>query len=372
MKAKYVMEVVVMCKTAGIAGSGVLKGLVTEALAHSTFASNRAGGMTWDCVVAAGLGEESPRTRPRVGYVIEVDAMTMECGKVVQAVKPVLCMAEVGEWVVSGHAGGSMRVWDRGTWECVKTVENAHEDSHIRAMTVWDGKVVTGGDDDKVKVWEAGTWTCRHVLEGHTSVVMDVEVLEESTMLSCSDDTTIRVWDTTTWTCRRVVDSGHTRAAYCLAVHAGMVYCGGWDTDGSGTVRVFEPSTWECVDVLRGHTSSVWRLLVWQDKLITASIDSTIKVWSTGATPRQCEHTLQGHTDDVNSLAVCGDKLVSCSDDKSIRVWSTETWACERVLQEGHHTNAVKALLCARDEESLISGSLDRTMRVWRDPTRGA
>ena len=74
----------------------------------------------------------------------------------------------------------------------------------------------------------------------------------------------------------------------------------------------------------------------------------------------------------VRSLAVCGDKLVSGSEDKSIRVWSTETWACERVLQEGHHTNAVWALLCARDGESLISGSRDKTMRVWSDPTRGA
>jgi WD40 repeat protein len=154
-----------------------------------------------------------------------------------------------------------------------------------------------------------------------------------------------------------------------------MVYCGGKDDNGDddGTVRVFDPSTWECVDVLRGHTNGVWRLLVWQGKLITASFNDTIKVWSTGATPRQCEHTLQGHTDVVRSLAVCGDKLVSGSEDKSIRVWSTETWACERVLQEGHHTGDVEALLCARDEESLISGSsVDATMRVWRDPTRGA
>jgi WD40 repeat protein len=208
-----------------------------------------------------------------------------------------------------------------------------------------------------------------------------VEVLEESTLLNCSYDKTIRVWDMATWTCRRMVDSGHTLGACCLAAHAVMVYCGVQDDDsGNGSVRVFDPSTWECVDLLHGHTDSVWRLLVWQGKLITASLYRTIKVWSTGVTPRQCEHTLQGHTDYVRSLAVCGDKLVSgsidklvsCSGDKSIRVWSTETWACERVLQEGHQTSGVFALLCAGDEESLISGSFDRMMRVWRDPTRGA
>lgn len=162
-----------------------------------------------------------------------------------------------------------MRVWDPEAWTLVKTVEGAQANRRIYGMAMWQGMLVTCGGDCKIKVWEAGTWTCRHVLEGHTDWVYDVEVLDESTLLSCLFDKTIRLWDTATWTCRRVVDSGHTSYTYCLAAHAGMVYCGGEDDDDNGTVRVFDPSTWECVDVLRGHTNGVWRLLVWQDKLIT-------------------------------------------------------------------------------------------------------
>jgi WD40 repeat protein len=267
-----------------------------------------------------------------------------------------------------------MRVWDPEAWTLVKTVQGAHDDGDICAMTTWQGMLVTCGEDCKIKVWEAGTWTCRHVLEGHTDWAYDVEVLDESTLLSCSYDKTIRLWDTATWTCRRVVDSGHTGYAARLAVLDGMVYCAGGDArTNANTVRMLDASTWECVDVLRAHTNFIHQLLVWQDKLISTSYDKTIMVWSPGgAGPRQCQRTLEGHTHFVWSMVVCGDQLVSGSSDTSIRVWSTETWACERVLQEGHHTSGVRALLCAGDEESLISGSLDKTMRVWRDPTRGA
>ena len=268
-----------------------------------------------------------------------------------------------------------MRVWDPEAWTLVNTVEDAHGNRsnyrRFHTMTTWQGMLVTGGADCKVKVWEAGTWTCRHVLEGHTESVYDVEVLDESTLLSCSEDKTIRVWDTATWTCRRVVDSGHTSYAYCLSAHAGMVYCGGEDTDYSVTVRVFDPSTWECVDVLRGHTDGVWGLLVRQDKLITASEDNTIKVWSTGATPRQCEHTLQGHTDCVVSLAVCGDKLVSGSSDKTVRVWGmdqgTGRWQCERVLED--HSDGVNSVMCTRDGRRLLTVGHESKIRVWGQAT---
>ena len=109
MALAYVTTRVSLCQTVGIGGSALLKRLTVEALAYKAMVG--AGStMTWEQAVAGGFGEESARTRPREGYMLPVDAMTMECGQVMQAVSTVFCMVEVGEWVVSGHAGGSMRV----------------------------------------------------------------------------------------------------------------------------------------------------------------------------------------------------------------------------------------------------------------------
>jgi WD40 repeat protein len=61
----------------------------------------------------------------------------------------------------------------------------------------------------------------------------------------------------------------------------------------------------------------------------------------------------------------CTAVLISGSNDymehRMINVWSTNTWACERTL-EGH-TKTVFSLVMHGDK--LISGSADRTIKVW-------
>jgi WD40 repeat protein len=73
------------------------------------------------------------------------------------------------------------------------------------------------------------------------------------------------------------------------------------------------------------------------------------------------EHTLEGHTTGVECIVVYGDKLLSGSQDSTIKVWSTDTWACERTL-EGHG-DAVNRLIVHGN--NLISGSGDNTIKIW-------
>jgi WD40 repeat protein len=47
-------------------------------------------------------------------------------------------------------------------------------------------------------------------------------------------------------------------------------------------------------------------------------------------------------------LVVHGDKLISGSGDRTIKVWSTDTWTCERTL-EGH-TSAVFSMVVHGDK----------------------
>lgn len=74
---------------------------------------------------------------------------------------------------------------------------------------------------------------------------------------------------------------------------------------------------------------------------------------------------LNGHTSHVNALAVNSDgsRLVSGSRDRTLRVWNMADRACLATL-EGH-TDEIFAAAFSPDGTRLVSGGRDRVIRVW-------
>jgi WD40 repeat protein len=76
-------------------------------------------------------------------------------------------------------------------------------------------------------------------------------------------------------------------------------------------------------------------------------------------------HTLTEHTDDVNSVSISGDGrwIVSGSLDKTVRVWSVAKKTQEAVLTG--HTDEVRSVCMSGDGRWIVSGSYDSTVRIW-------
>ena len=130
----------------------------------------------------------------------------------------------------------------------------------------------------------------------------------------------------------------------------------------SGTVRVWDLATFEPVLERELHTDLVYDVVFGPDGrlLYTASADHRIGVLPLdGAEPTY----LLGHSDQVLCLAVAPDgTLASGSLDQTIRTWKDG----EPVRTLDRHGGRVTALAFSPDGARLASGSADRTVRIWQ------
>eukprot|EP00890_Picochlorum_soloecismus_P002293 jgi/Picsp_1/3064/NSC_01286-R1_f-box wd repeat-containing protein 7 len=124
-----------------------------------------------------------------------------------------------------------------------------------------------------------------------------------------------------------------------------------------------DPVVMECKEeegqVLRGHDEIIWALEKCGNHLITASADTTVRIWNIPI--RRCVHVLEDHRRPVLSLAVTDQFIFSGSYDFTIKVWDWNGY--RKVVTLRGHKDAVRALIVS--DGKLFSGSYDGTIRVW-------
>ena len=72
------------------------------------------------------------------------------------------------------------------------------------------------------------------------------------------------------------------------------------------------------------------------------------------------------HNGEVESVSFSGDGklIVSGSDDKTVRVWNAVSGKCVLGPLQGH-TGVVRSVSFSGDGKLIVSGSGDGTVRVW-------
>eukprot|EP00191_Tetraselmis_sp_GSL018_P010623 CAMPEP_0177617532 /NCGR_PEP_ID=MMETSP0419_2-20121207/24957_1 /TAXON_ID=582737 /ORGANISM="Tetraselmis sp., Strain GSL018" /LENGTH=392 /DNA_ID=CAMNT_0019116099 /DNA_START=165 /DNA_END=1341 /DNA_ORIENTATION=- len=136
-------------------------------------------------------------------------------------------------------------------------------------------------------------------------------------------------------------------------------------------------------DALCGHGEDVRAICVDGTRVFTASRDKTLIVWDEDNTSagmgryRQLD-TLVGHSNYVTAVAWLPSSLaarypngaaVSGSRDNSVIVWDTGSCKPDQAL-EGHSYQVTSVAI--GEEGSIVSASLDKTLRVWDANTGGS
>ncbi|KAJ5777707.1 hypothetical protein N7520_000953 [Penicillium odoratum] len=225
-------------------------------------------------------------------------------------------------------------------------------DRHVVTCLQFDAdKILTGSDDTNINVYDTKTGALKATLEGHDGGVWALEY-HGNTLVSGSTDRTVRVWDIERARCTQVFH-GHTSTVRCLQIVLPTEI--GRDANGRAMMMPKVPL------------------------IITGSRDSNLRVWKlpkpsdapylpNGPTTDDYDcpffvRVLSGHTHSVRAIAAHGDTLVSGSYDCTVRVWKISTGHVQFTLTG--HTQKVYSVVMDHKRNRCISGAMDHMVKIW-------
>jgi WD40 repeat protein len=264
-----------------------------------------------------------------------------------------------------------------------------------------DGKrLATVGTDQTVRTWDAETLEEIHVYRGHGSEVWAVIWSKDGQQLiSCGKDMTIRIWDANAPSAaarigrvlKRPIFSPDGRlAASCLRGDVAVLWecrgqkerlrlpdvaeVGGFTSDNenlilltqSGEIQKRAIADGRVVESrqVKGLPNTVFKRLLSRSGrwLIYGGAEGDTVVFDTinGSKTR-----LSGHEQTVLALAVSPDEryLLTGSVDRTARLW--ELSSGKLVREFGNHRMSVGSVAFSNDGKSVITGSWDDTVHVW-------
>jgi len=342
-----------------------------------------------------------------------------------------VAFAPNGKNLVSGTDGGVVCVWNLVAAHVAVQQLRGHTGPVFSVSFAPDGlKIASGSRDATVRLWDVETNQQLVVLSGHSDVVRAIAYSPNGRLLaSGSDDRTIQFWNALTGKQKKQSPHRHKSTINGvsflpdggkIAAASGhdIILCNTRSEQESATVYRGSESILSvspsrdgqflasahgnsvCVTTLprfaskvssialEGHAASVRAVTFSPDGLYIASAsdDRTVRVWRNGgkaeALPPPADsktvqqeissqtmldkRELTGHQSRVWSVAVSPDgaSIVSGSNNKSIRVWDLETDK-EKLSPLLGHTGTVYSVAISSDGRFIASGSTDNSVRLW-------
>ncbi|KAG8201466.1 hypothetical protein JTE90_024335 [Oedothorax gibbosus] len=277
--------------------------------------------------------------------------------------KGVYCLQFDSKRVVSGLRDNTIKIWNRKTLECTKTL-TGHTGS-VLCLQFDENVIISGSSDSTVRVWDVTTGEVLNTLIHHCEAVLHLR-FNKDVMVTCSKDRSIAVWDRITPSeinLRRVL-VGHRAAVNVVDFDEKYIV----SASGDRSIKVWNTNTCEFVRTLNGHKRGI-ACLQYRDRLVVSgSSDNTIRLWDIDC--GACLRTLEGHEELVRCIRFDSKRIVSGAYDGKIKVWDLPAaldprtpagTLCLRTLVE--HSGRVFRLQF--DEFQIVSSSHDDTILIW-------
>lgn len=226
------------------------------------------------------------------------------------------------------------------------------------------GNWATCGDDHLVRIWDAAKGTVSRRFTGHVDWVRAVVYSSDGkTLVTAGDDRQVRFWDIETGKLRYAVPtSGQTVNSLTFSPNDRILAVVGSGQD-VWLIDIRERRIRQTLDAPSTDNRAV-AFSPDGSMLAVAGRNGKIRVWrmTDGGRP----HDIDGHTQRVRALTFsCDSKtLASAGDDRQVKLWDTQTWKAKGILPK-RPGRILSIAFCGKGCDSLAIGSSDNLIRVW-------
>lgn len=295
-----------------------------------------------------------------------------------------LSLSRDGKTLLTGGGDGIIRVWDLASGEVKRTL-TGHTNAVYKAQFSPNEKLIASSSRDATaRIWDFATGRELHRLTGFRCAVKSATFSPNGKMVAVvGNDGMLKLWDVKTG--RELKSLVHSESpdvdtsvySVVFGRDGKMVYAG----NGDGTISEWNTRTGEETDVWKAHNDNVMDLAFSADYRMLASSgnnEANAKLWDV-ATKRElrtfAEQKTDGLLENGHVLAISpNQKMIAASfagfsNQQSayayVRtyVWDVETG--EKLFTLEGHKFDVGGLVFTPDSRYLISGSADRTIKIY-------
>ena len=263
------------------------------------------------------------------------------------------------KYLVTGGQDKTVRIWDLSSSLPVKLMIS--HTSNVKGVAVSSNShfVASGSLDKTVKIWDFATGELLHTFTDHQNSVFTVAITEnEKLVASGSQDNTVILWDVEAKTMRTRFEGFSSSVKSVKFISDSILLTGSFDKQ----IKVWNLLNGEVKSIPTQSRVMCVAYVNTKNLFVSGGDDGVLQVFEENSS---LISTMQGHTGGIRALEAAqdGQLLVSGSSDKTIRIWSLSDYSLKSLLLS--HTGEINGVSLNSSSSLIASVSFDCSIKLW-------